>query len=206
MPRIKLWRHFLETPYLAESEIPTTPIKEKGSFWRFFLDLVETLFLSVALFFGINALTARVVVEGFSMRPTLENDSYILVNKMAYRSKLPERGDIIVFHFPIDPDQDFIKRVIGLPGDEIDIHDGQVIVNNLTLSEAYIAAAPQYAGSWHVPENHVFVLGDNRNNSSDSHAWGAVPLENVIGKAIFTYWPPPTWQMIKHVQLGLGTP
>ena len=198
----------METPYLAESEIPTTPIeeKEKGSFFRFFLDLVETLLLSVALFFGINALTARVVVEGFSMRPTLENDSYILVNKMSYRSNLPERGDIIVFHFPIDPDQDFIKRVIGLPGDNVDIHDGQVIVNNQLLSEAYIAAAPQYAGSWNVPEDHVFVLGDNRNNSSDSHAWGAVPLENVIGKAIFAYWPPPTWTMIKHVQLGLGTP
>ncbi len=198
----------METPYLAESEIPTTPIeeKEKGSFFRFFLDLVETLLLSVALFFGINALTARVVVEGFSMRPTLENDSYILVNKMSYRSNLPERGDIIVFHFPIDPDQDFIKRVIGLPGDNVDIHDGQVIVNNQLLSEAYIAAAPQYAGSWNVPEDHVFVLGDNRNNSSDSHAWGAVPLENVIGKAVFAYWPPPTWTMIEHVQLGFGTP
>jgi len=196
----------LETPYPSESDIPTTPVQEKGSFFRFLLDLAETILLSVALFFGINAFTARVVVEGFSMRPTLENNSYLLVSKMAYRSSLPERGDIVVFHFPIDPEQDFIKRVIGLPGDKIEISSGQVMVNNRLLSEAYIAAAPQYAGSWDVPDNHIFVLGDNRNNSSDSHAWGAVPLENVIGKALFSYWPPPTWQVIEHVQFGLNTP
>ena len=196
----------METPYLAESEIPTTPIKEKGSWLRFFLDLLETILLSVALFLGINALTARVIVEGFSMRPTLEDKSYVLVNKISYRSTLPEYGDIVVFHFPIDPDQDFIKRVIGLPGDRIDVHDGQVKVNELLLSEAYIAAPPQYVGSWLVPNDQIFVLGDNRNNSSDSHVWGAVPLENLIGKAIFVYWPPPTWNVIEHVQLGLDTP
>jgi len=196
----------LETPQLAESEIPTTPIKKKGSCLRFFLDLLETLFLSVALFLGINALTARVVVEGFSMRPTLEDETYVLVNKMSYHSKLPEHGDIIVFHFPIDPDQDFIKRVIGLPGDKIDIHDGRVKVNEHVLSEAYIAAAPQYVGSWRVPENHVFVLGDNRNNSSDSHVWGSVPLENLIGKAVLVYWSPPAWKIIEHIQLELSPP
>ena len=196
----------METPQFAESEIPTRPIEKKGSCFRFFLDLLETLLLSVALFLGINALTARVVVEGFSMRPTLEDETYVLVNKMSYRSKLPEHGDIIVFHFPIDPDQDFIKRVIGLPGDKIDVHDGQVKVNEHVLSEAYIAAPPQYAGSWHVPENHVFVLGDNRNNSSDSHVWGSVPLENVIGKAVLVYWAPPAWKIIEHVQLELHIP
>ena len=196
----------METPQLADYEIPTTPIKEKESFLRFFLDLLETLVLSVVLFLGINALTARVIVEGYSMRPTLEDKSYIVVNKMAYRSKLPQRGDIVVFHFPIDPEQDFIKRVIGLPGDEVDIRDGQVKVNGHILSEAYIASAPQYAGNWHVPEEHIFVLGDNRNNSSDSHSWGVVPLENIIGKANFVYWPPPTWKVIEHVELGLEVP
>ena len=196
----------METPQLADYEIPTTPIKEKESFLRFFLDLLETLVLSVVLFLGINALTARVIVEGYSMRPTLEDKSYIVVNKMAYRSKLPQHGDIVVFHFPIDPEQDFIKRVIGLPGDEVDIRDGQVKVNGHVLSEAYIASAPQYAGNWHVPEEHIFVLGDNRNNSSDSHSWGAVPLENIIGKANFVYWPPPSWKVIKHVELGLEVP
>lgn len=196
----------MDTPRFAESEIATTPIKEKGSWFRFFLDLLETLLLSVALFLGINALTARVLVDGFSMRPTLDNGEYVLVNKMSYRSEFPEYGDIIVFHFPVDPDQDFIKRVIALPGDEIYIGEGQVIVNNLSLSEPYIAAAPQYAGSWSVPEDHIFVLGDNRNNSSDSHSWGAVPMENVIGKAIAVYWPPPAWKALEHVQIVLEMP
>ena len=135
------------------------------------------------------------------MRPTLENGEYVLVNRMAYRSESPAYGDVVVFHFPIDPDQDFIKRVIGLPGDEIKIQDGQVKVNGRILDEVYIAAAPQYVGSWHVPAEQVFVLGDNRNNSSDSHSWGPVPLENLIGKAIFAYWPPPEWKILEHVRI-----
>ncbi len=196
----------METPYLAESEIPTTPIEKKGSCFGFFLDLLETILLSVVLFLAINAVTARVQVDGFSMRPTLEDRSYILVNKLSFRTKLPQRGDIIVFRFPIDPEQDFIKRVIGLPGDTVDIHDGQVRINEQLLNETYIAAAPQYLGTWQVPESQVFVLGDNRNNSSDSHVWGAVPEENIIGKAITVYWPPPAWTIIKHVQLGFDTP
>jgi len=196
----------LETPQLADYEIPTTPIKEKGSWFRFILDLLETLALSVALFLGINALTARVLVEGFSMRPTLENGEYVLVNKMSYRSKLPEYGDIVVFHFPVDPDQDFIKRVIALPGDKIDIRDGQVLLNGEVLNEPYIASAPQYVGTWLVPDDQIFVLGDNRNNSSDSHSWGVVPTENVIGKAILTYWPPPAWKALQHGQIILEMP
>ena len=181
-------------------------VDETGSFWRFLIDLVETLVLSVVLFLGINAVTARVLVEGFSMRPTLDNGQYVLVNKMAFRSSLPEYGDILVFHFPVDPDQDFIKRVIGLPGDEITISDSNVTVNGHTLIEPYIAASPLYAGKWTVPAGHIFVLGDNRNNSSDSHSWGPVPMENVVGKAIVVYWPPPAWQLVDHVQIAISAP
>lgn len=194
----------METQQVAQSEIPTTPIEKKGSFLRFILDLFETVILSVALFLGINALTARVLVEGFSMRPTLDDGQYVLVNKMAYRSALPDYGDIVVFHFPVDPGQDFIKRVIGLPGDEVYIINGTVMVNGHDLDEPYIAASPQYVGTWIVPEEQVFVLGDNRNNSSDSHSWGAVPMENVIGKAILVYWPPPDWDVIEHVRIILA--
>lgn len=200
----------METFQEASTEVITQPIEsaeEKGGgFWRFLLDLVQTLALSVALFLGINAVTARVLVEGFSMRPTLDNGQYVLVNKMAFRSSLPEYGDIVVFHFPVDPNQDFIKRVMGLPGDEISVSDGKVIINGYSLSEPYIAAAPAYAGQWTVPEGQIFVLGDNRNNSSDSHSWGPVPMENVVGKAITVYWPPPDWQIIKHIQIEITTP
>lgn len=199
----------METYQDSSVVTPTQPIEaveEKGSFWRFLVDLFETLVLSVALFLGINAITARVLVEGFSMRPTLDNGQYVLVNKMAFRSALPEYGDIIVFHFPVDPNQDFIKRVIGLPGDVVNVHDGKVIVNDYSLTEPYIAAAPLYTGNWTVPDGQVFVLGDNRNNSSDSHSWGAVPLGNVVGKAVVVYWPPPGWQVIKHIQIVFNTP
>ena len=205
-----IWRHFLDTFQDASAEVITQPLepveKEGGGFGRFFIDLVETLVLSVALFLGINAVTARVLVEGFSMRPTLDNGQYILVNKMAFNSSLPDYGDIIVFHFPVDPDQDFIKRVVGLPGDEITIRNGEVIVNGFSLEEPYIAAEPRYIGHWTVPVGEVFVLGDNRNNSSDSHTWGPVPMENVVGKAILVYWPPPDWQLIKHIQIVINTP
>ena len=191
----------MESEEFSEHEVATVPIEKEGSVLRFFLDLLETIALSVVLFLGINALTARVMVDGFSMRPTLENGEYVLVNKMSYRSELPEYGDVVVFHFPVDPAQDFIKRIIALPGDDINIIDGQVRVNGHVLNESYIAAAPQYVGSWHVPEEQVFVLGDNRNNSSDSHSWGAVPIENLIGKAIFAYWPPPEWKVLEHVRI-----
>ena len=195
----------METPQPAISDIPTTPREEKSnawqSFWGILLDLAETIVLSVVLFLGINAVTARVLVEGYSMRPTLDDGEYILVNKMSFRSNLPDYGDVIVFHFPISPDQDFIKRVVALPGDVVDVHNGQVRVLYLLLEEPYIAADPHYVGTWQVPDGHVFVLGDNRNNSSDSHSWGPVPMENVIGKAIFVYWPPPAWKTLEHVQL-----
>ncbi len=140
------------------------------------------------------------------MRPTLENRQRLIVNKLAFRSDLPDRGDIVVFHFPIDPDQDFIKRVIGLPGDDIEIDSGEVRVNDEVLIEPYIASAPSYVGAWHVPDNQIFVLGDNRNNSSDSHVWGVVPRENLIGKAIMIYWPPTSWALIEHVQFEFDTP
>ena len=188
------------------TEVPITPVEEKSNWGRFFLDLLETVLLSVVLFLGINAVTARVRVDGMSMRPTLDNGQYVLVNKMAFRTKLPAYGDIIVFHFPVDPDKDFIKRVIGRPGDEVLIVDGQVTVNGLLFDEEYIAAAPRYSGNWNVPEDHLFVLGDNRNDSSDSHSWGAVPMENVIGKAIVVYWPPPQWNVIDHVQVAIAAP
>jgi len=190
-----------ETDLLIEN-----PTEKNRGFLRFIIDLLETLLLSVALFFGINAVTARVLVDGHSMRPTLDDGQYILVNRMSYRSNLPEYGDIVVFHFPVDPDQDFIKRVIGLPGDEIVILDGQVSVNNDILSEPYIAATPQYVGQWSVPDGHIFVLGDNRNNSSDSHSWGAVPKDNIIGKAITVYWPPPDWKALKRIQVSMALP
>jgi signal peptidase I len=167
--------------------------------FRFLLDILETIVLAVVLFVGINTVTARVRVDGFSMRPTLDDGEYVLVNRLAYKIGDYQLGDIIVFRFPLDPSQDFIKRVIGRPGDHVTINRGKVFVNDRELTEPYIAASPNYSGEWDVPNGKLFVLGDNRNDSSDSHAWGMVPFENVIGKALVIYWPVSQWNLIDHV-------
>ena len=188
------------TPLEEDSLDPGEPSQESQSVKRFFVDLLETIILAVVLFFAINAVSARVRVDGFSMVPTLQNGEYVLVNRLAYRTKLPERGDIIVFQSTQANDLDLIKRVIGVPGDTVTISGGMVEVNGQVLNEPYIAAAPVYNGEWSVPEGNLFVLGDNRNDLSDSHAWGLLPIENVIGKAILIYWPIPEWNLIDHVE------
>jgi signal peptidase I len=189
----------LEFSQLEETQ-PTETSTDSPSLKQFLVDLLETIVLAVVLFFAINAVSARVRVDGFSMLPTLQDGEYVLVNRLAYRSAQPVRGDIIVFVSPQSPELDLIKRVIGLPGDTVKISNGEVQVNGQTLDEPYIAAEPIYNGEWEVPQDNLFVLGDNRNDSSDSHAWGLLPVENVIGKAILIYWPIPEWNLIEHVE------
>lgn len=169
---------------------------------RFLIDVLETLILSVVLFVGINAVTARVRVDGTSMEPTLHNGELILVNKLAYRFSQPTRGDVIVFYFPRDPEQEYIKRLVGLPGDKVRVDNGKMYVNDQLVDEPYIAAAPNYPGEWVVPAGQFFVLGDNRNNSYDSHNWGSVPGEYVVGKAVFIYWPFERLGIIEHIALA----
>lgn len=176
-------------------------VDEKIHWGRFALDIIETLVLAVVLFLGINAISARVRVDGFSMRPTLEDGEFVLVNKMSYRFGEVSRGDIIVFHFPLNPEEELIKRVIGLPGDQIRAQDGLVYVNGQLLNEPYIYQAPLYSGEWMVSEGQIFVLGDNRNNSNDSKDWGLLPAGNVVGKAVLIYWPPPMWDVLEHTEV-----
>ena len=178
------------------------PFQEKTDWKRFLIDLLETVGLAVVLFLIINSVSARVRVDGVSMLPTLHNGEFILVNKLAYDLGTPTRGDIIVFRSTTTPDLDLIKRIMGIPGDKISIHAGQVVINGQTLSEPYINAIPNYNGDWQVPDGYLFVLGDNRNDSSDSHLWGLLPEKNVIGKALVIYWPPPEWAMINHIQIA----
>ncbi|MGB8253309.1 MAG: signal peptidase I [Anaerolineaceae bacterium] len=161
----------------------------RGEVFGWLIDAAETIILALVMFVIINALTSRVRVENISMLPTLNPGELILVNKLAYKLGDPRHGDVVIFHAPNNPGEDYIKRIIGVPGDEVTVGSGKVAVNGIELIEPYIAAAPNYDGSWTVPENSLFVLGDNRNSSSDSHAWGFVPLDQVVGKALFVYWP-----------------
>jgi signal peptidase I len=186
----------LETTQPETQPQPDAEKDQTGSLKRIVLDIFETLILAVVLYFGINAVSVRVRVDGFSMNPTLQDGEYILVNRLAYKLGNPVRGDIVVFSFPMDPKQDLIKRVIGLPGETISVQDGKVLVNGVPLDEPYIAAPPIYNNTWVVPEGQLFVLGDNRNESKDSHEWGMLPMENVVGRAILIYWPPTQWQVI----------
>jgi len=133
-----------------------------------------------------------VQVEGTSMLPLLQNHERIVVNKIVYHVESIHRGDIIVFRYPLDPSESFIKRVIGLPGDWVSIKKGRVYVNGKLLNEPYIK--PAYLGHEtcapvHVAANHYYVLGDHRVFSNDSRDWGTVPRSDIYGKAVFAYWP-----------------
>lgn len=195
----------LEPQVQPEAQPEIQPAQQED--WRrFALDILETIVLAVVLYFGINAISARVRVDGFSMNPTLQNGEYILVNRLAYVTGHPERGDIIVFRLPGDEGQDLIKRVIGLPGETVKVQDNILTINGRVLNEPYIAQAPLYAGEWPVPAGSLFVLGDNRNDSRDSHQWGLLPLENVIGKSVLIYWPPPDWEIINHTPESFAAP
>ncbi|MDQ2741736.1 MAG: signal peptidase I [Chloroflexota bacterium] len=158
-------------------------------------ELLETVILTVAIFLVVRVALQNFKVEGMSMVPNLHNNEYILVNKVDYHIQSPQRGDVIVFQaVPAgQPNKDFIKRVIALPGETVAVHNHQVFINGRALREPYIAQAPDYVFSpRRVPKNSYFVLGDNRNDSYDSSKWPVtwLPSADIIGKAWVAYWPP----------------
>ena len=187
-----------------------------GGVRSFVWEIVQTVLLTLLIFLAVRAVVQNFKVEGLSMDPTLASGQYLLINKIGYArvagtplEKLfppsmvsddgylfggPQRGDIVVFRSPVQPDKDFIKRVIALPGDTVEVRGGQVFVNGEAVSEPYIAhRAPYVVPRQTVPPHHYYVLGDNRPNSSDSHVWGPVPVDNLIGRAWVSYWPPSLW-------------
>ena len=162
-------------------------------------DTLETLLLAAVLFVVINTLTGRYQVHGQSMEPSLHDGQYLIASKVAYWLHEPERGDVVVLDPPSGGSAvPYIKRVIGLPGDVVEVRERRVWVNGIALNEPYISAPPNYSGNWVVGDEQYFVLGDNRNNSSDSHTWGLLPEGNVLGKSFFSYWPPEYWGKIPH--------
>ncbi|HWQ62603.1 MAG TPA: signal peptidase I, partial [Negativicutes bacterium] len=156
-------------------------------------DWVISILIAVVLAFFIRYFIVELyMVEGPSMRPTLANGERLVVNKFLYRFRTPERGEIIVFRYPRDPSRDFIKRVIGVPGDTVEIKEGRIFLNGQLQNENYILEKTR--GSYPlatVPEGHVFVMGDNRNNSEDSRFRdvGFVAGDLIKGKAVVVFWP-----------------
>ncbi len=162
---------------------------------KFLREIIGTLLLVVVIFFLLQITVQSFVVVGSSMEPNLQERQRILINKVVYAFHEPERGDVIVFHSPNNRQADFIKRIIGLPGESIEIKQGMVYVhkdgNILPLDEPYIEEliTRTFNGD-PIPQDEYFVLGDNRNNSSDSRSGWTVKREDIIGKAWLSIWPP----------------
>ncbi len=163
-------------------------------------EVVITVIIAAAVFALLRLTVQSYTVVMSSMEPTFQQGDCIMVRKVSYRSSGPQRGDVIIFNPPFDSQFPFIKRVIGLPGDIVEIKEGSVSINGTPLEEdEYIAAQPNYTMSAiEVPDNEYFVLGDNRNNSTDSSDGWTVPRDNIIGKAWFNYWPPSKLGAVKH--------
>jgi signal peptidase I len=211
--------------------IPATPSDERSppSVRGVVKELLETAIFILLVFLIVRGVVQNFKIEGSSMQPNLHTNQYILVNKIVYfhfdmnaplrllpgRDALapkivypfhmPRRGEVVVFEYPRDQSKDYIKRVIGLPGETVDIHDGLVYINGTLLDEPYLEGAqtvcrpetdPCSRGPMQVPAGTVFVMGDNRGNSSDSREWDALPLDRVIGKAWISYWPREDWGAI----------
>lgn len=193
--------------YNTESLPEPEPTPEKRSGWRqLLIDLIETAVIAAVLFLGINAVSSRIRVDSFSMEPTLFKGDYVVVNKLSYKIGSPERGDVVVFRYPPNPEEQYIKRVVGIPGDQVHISDGKVFVNDKLLTEPYLNVPTKSGGDWVVTEDSLFVMGDNRNNSSDSRVWGMVPFENLVGKAFVVYWPPEDWRVLAFPYAAAAEP
>jgi len=201
----------------AES-LPAPTIEEprkgaKQQATRAVREIVETLLLAALIFFLVRLVVLNFRVDGESMLPNLDDGQMLLVNRNAYQFldiggtryypfDPPDRGDVVVFEPPTNSDKPYIKRIVGLPGDEVTFGKGQVFVNGVMLDEDYIQD-PTRCGQRDfcdevVPEDHVFVLGDHRSNSSDSRAFGVVPVESIVGKAWLSYWPRDDIGLVPH--------
>jgi signal peptidase I len=162
-----------------------------GATLSWFRDLFLSVLIAIVV---ILFLYQPVKVEGTSMMPSLQNDERIFINKFVYRFGISDigRGDTVVFLYPGEPSKSYIKRVIGIPGDTVEIDNGTVIVNGRPIAEPYVAE--DYRDHMPmarkiVPPEQYFVLGDHRSSSNDSRSWGWVPRQNIYGKAVFVYWP-----------------
>ena len=191
--------------------------ESRQGLWTESLKLVRDIILIIAVFILMGVFVAQpVVVEGTSMLPVLHDGERLLVNKLVYYKFKSvswghiERGDIVVFWYPKEPDKSYVKRVIGLPGETVEIRNGKILINGTELNEPYLDAEhnqnlPSFPPR-KVDEHFFFVMGDNRDNSSDSRYWGLVPEKYVYGKAFFRYWKPESVGFLNHGDYNIQPP
>ncbi|MDS1029927.1 signal peptidase I [Bacillota bacterium LX-D] len=163
-------------------------------------EFLESVVIAVILAFVIRMfLFQPFYIPSGSMEPTLQVNDRIIVNKLTYRFSEPKRGDIIVFKFPLDPSRDYIKRLIGLPGETLEIKNSVIYINNKPIKESYLPPNLHFADfpPVKIPKNAYFMMGDNRNNSQDSRYWGTLQKNLIIGKAQLIYWPLNRLKLVK---------
>lgn len=173
----------------------------------FFLDILEVVIFAVAIFLFIYLLILQPhKIKGASMEPNYPDGEYLITDKVSYRFNEPKRGDVVVFKAPGQQGEEFIKRIIGLPGERVSIKDGFININGTRLIEPYLENSFTTTGAFlktteeiTIPSGQYFVLGDNRPFSSDSRAWGLVPIEDITGRAWLTYWPPQNAGFVEKV-------
>ena len=191
----------------AADEVSTTVTDgepQPSMSWMMLRELIETIVLSLVIFLLIRMVVQNYRIESHSMEPNFYEGQFILVNKLAYRLGAPERGDVLVFHNPKNTDEDYIKRIIGLPGDNLEIQDGIVYINGKQLNEIYpIREIPRSVmyGPTVIEPDHLFVMGDNRPQSQDSRAFGQLSEDLIVGKAWVRVWPFTEFGIIQHYDL-----
>jgi signal peptidase I len=210
-----------QTPAESYASTPQAPEAQRGLWSRLLVEALETALLAALIFLAVRFSLQNFRVEGISMAPSLEDGEYLIINRLAYLKLdlrifdwlpffharegdvvylfgAPKRGDVVVFRSPVPPHRYFIKRIIGIPGDTVQIDgvSGRVYVNGRPLEEPYVQGKTRCSfsgngcGPWVIPPGHYFVLGDNRENSTDSRYFGLVAESHIVGKAFITYWPP----------------
>lgn len=181
--------------------------KQPAPGWMMLREVAETIVLSLVIFLLIRMVVQNYRIESHSMQPNFYEGQFILVNKLSYRLGAPERGDVIVFHNPTNTDEDYIKRVIALPGDTIEIRNQMVYINGEPLFEDY-DLNPLHPSTLYGPvllePDHLFVMGDNRQNSKDSRDFGPLSEDLIVGKAWIHVWPPDNLGWVQHQDLEPG--
>ena len=213
-----------ETPSPAPEEQGTPqPTERRPSPLAAFWEIVEVLLLAVLMVVLVRNFIQNYRIDGVSMEPNFHNQQFLIVNRWAYCPGIylevpvvninlwskawcvrePRRGDVVIFEYPRDPSRDFIKRVIGLPGETVEVQAGKVYVDGQLMPEPFGPNPGSYsAAPVTVGPGEVYVMGDNRNNSSDSHLWGPLPQDRIIGKALVSYWPPRHWSIVPRYDLA----
>ncbi len=163
--------------------------------------------LTVAIFLLVRSVVQSYRISGTSMVPNFEHEQILVVNKLAYALGDPQRGDVIVFNYADGEERDFIKRVIGVPGDTVEIKTGKIYINGLEATEPYAFVPSDYdAGPLLVERDKLYVLGDNRSNSEDSHLWGLLDQSHIVGKVWLSLWPVDSLGLIEHQALSIQLP